>query len=319
MEQWVCDGRTVIRDRGCSLIPKDVETADFEDLSGCRGLLKKIVKEGNGEKPRMYAECSCAYKYCDPEGRVVDCSDDDGPLEVLLGAGQVTQGFDEGLASMKAGEIATFWLDPAFAFRENGLRTKFGGVSPDTPVMLTLELLSFDNPMNAQQKLSKGKELKEAANAKFCSGDVDGALRGYHDALRKVGATFTPTADEAKRLSSEELDILRRDDKVLRSVLFNNIATCWYEKDDNTKCLHFVEKSLLQQPTYAKALFRKALVFEKQCNFDAAIAILRRMEEESIGAASEVTALRSKLEAKNTVQSSVQSDVYKKMFWGASS
>lgn len=315
MEQWVCDGRSIIVDRGVSLIPRGVEAEGFaEDLSnGHRGLLKKRLSAGAGERPQLYAECHCCYRYMTTSGAVADESSGE-TLEVLLGAGQVTQGFDEALASMCAGEEAIYWLDPAFAFRENGLRSSHGSVMPDEPVQLWLKLVEFYNPMTAAQKIARCRELKESGNTCFNSGNYEQAIQLFHNALRKLGTTLIVPESERATMSALELDELRSVDKHLRVILNTNLAASWFLRGDNDKCLQFCDKALRLDPCHAKALFRKALVLERRLEFDECIALLDTVAASNPGAAHDALVVKQRVEETRRVQTAAQTDVFKKMF-----
>lgn len=320
MEQWVSDGRTIVQDRGSSLIPPGVEDDGFVDVSGgFRGLLKRQVQVGSGDVPKIYAECHCAYTYWTVRGEVADQATEDEPLEVVVGAGQVSQGFDEGLAAMKEGEVSQFWLDPAFAFRENGMRcskNEWDAVGPDEPVRLEVRLLRFMNPMNSKEKLESATQFKDEGNSFFQKQDFEKALLRYHSALRRLG---TALLRPDKNMTVEESDALCAADKSLRATLNSNIAACWFARGDLVKCLAFCQKALLIDKRHAKSLFRKALVLEKRCEFEAAVEILQRMLNEKIGVTDDILAMKARVESLNSEQTKVQHSVYKKMFSGDSS
>jgi hypothetical protein len=320
MEQWVSDGRTIIQDRGSSLIPPGVEDDGFVDVSGgVRGLLKRPIQPGVGDAPKTYAECHCAYTYWTVRGEVADQATEEEPLEVIVGAGQVSQGFDEGLAAMREGEVAQFWLDPAFAFRENGMRCSQNGwdkVGPDEPVRLEVRLLRFMNPMNSKEKLVCATQFKDEGNAAFQKQDFEKALLRYHSALRRLG---TAGLRPDKAMTVDEGASLVASDRTLRATVNSNIAACWFARGDLGRCLTFCQKALVIDKNHPKSLFRKALVLEKRCEFDAAAEILQRMLDEKLGVADDILAAKARVESLNSVQTRVQHSVYKKMFAGDSS
>lgn len=319
MEQWVSDGRTIIQDRGSSLIPQDAEAQGFVDISGgMRGLMKRQVQPGTGQSPHTYAECLCSYSYWTIRGELADCVPPEDALEVVVGAGQVTQGFDEAFSAMQAGEIAQFWLDPAFAFRENGMRCsrqEWDVVGPDEPVRLELHLLRFLNPMNSSEKLANAHILKDEGNSLFQSKEYEKAIASYHNALRRLG---TAMLRPDQGMTSEEAHALTSTDRALRSTIHSNIAACWYSLEDFEKCLSFCERSLKLNSSNAKSLFRKALVMEKRCEFDACMELLDAMLKGGLGVADEIAATRRRVEACNAIQTMEQKSVYRKMFTGDS-
>jgi len=52
------------------------------------------------------------------DGMVFDSSEDGGPLEFVVGAGEVIQGFEDAVIGMEVGEDATVTLEPIDAYGE---------------------------------------------------------------------------------------------------------------------------------------------------------------------------------------------------------
>jgi len=382
MEQWVSDGRDIVRNRGLSLIPAEAEDLGFTiDMSGgLRGLLMKkpattslpatitgedaLPKEdGDGvevakkkEYPVQYAECEIRYTYTDTEGNIVDvhceipmmknpnpnpeaggrdaevvCHEElskllsTTTLDVIAGAGQVTQGMDEAILQTARGETTEWWLDPAFAFRENGFRSKLGSILADAPVHLTLTMVDFTNPMSSYERLVKGEEVKNVANGLFKeymavaaeSGSHDPnlesfkeGLRAYHRGLTMIRKRYSfipkpnPDPSDPEEPSPEE-QLLK--DTALRAVLLNNLATMHYTVGNYTLADSFVTRALQVSPKYDKALFRRALLLiHHQHNFQQASLLLNKMLEDGIGDAAvlsgkllEIKSLKAAYEVKS--------------------
>merc|ERR1712136_575725 len=62
------------------------------------------------------------------------------PLTFTLGQGQVIQGWDKGVATMKQGEVAKFTLSPEFAYGEEGSPPK---IPANATLIFEVELLSW--------------------------------------------------------------------------------------------------------------------------------------------------------------------------------
>lgn len=310
MEQWVANGRTIIEDRGHSILPQRLESEGYSlDLTGMRGILKKVLKEGEGETPLMYATCQCHYTYTDVDGDVVDESEKDFPLDVVVGAGQVTQGFDEGLLTMRQGEEAELWLDPAFAFRENGMRGSVAGraIQPDAPVLLRIHLISFDNPMNDEETLLKVDCLKALGNEAVQSEQWEVALRHYHNALRLVTTASSSVAGSG-------VPNYKQKRAEVSSVLCSNIALVWFQRNEMNITLQFVTRALRYNPRNAKALFRRALVQERRLEFHTALQTIEEMRSLGVGDAVALEEMVLRIQEKDTSQSGTQKQMYKKMF-----
>jgi hypothetical protein len=311
MEQWLIDGRRIVAERGASLIPFGVESLGFTvDLSGCRGLLKKTVVAGNGETPSVYAECVVAYSYIQENGSVVDCSPETEPLTVAVGAGEVTQGFDEALLSMACGEEAEFWLDPAFAFRENGLRTPLGSIPPNSPLLLRLRLVRFENPLTSAQKIDAAISRRESGAEKFRLHDIEGAISCFMDGLRSMGPKIVADAT----LSAGDAAALSQRDAELRIALLTNLATCWFLKEENEQSWGYCVKALQIDPRCAKALFRQALIEEKRENTEQALALLQKMIDEQIGDIEQVEAALARIKQTQFIQKQRTKEAMRRLF-----
>ena len=117
----------------------------FTELPGTNGnVLKKITKEGLGEfYPKTGQKVSVHYKGYFKDGIVFDQSKKkkkSKPFVFKLGIGEVIKGWDVGVASMKKGECATFYIKSDYAYGKRGA----GGVIPgNTDLMFDVELLKF--------------------------------------------------------------------------------------------------------------------------------------------------------------------------------
>lgn len=312
MEQWLRDGRKYIRERGRSYVPLSAESEGFtEDLSGMglRGLLKKKLSDGAHEfkhlsTPLPYATCYVGYQYIH-NGEVIDEQPSSNPMEVVVGAGYVTQGFDEALLSMFRGEKSIFWLDQEFAFRENGLVGSNASLPSNTPVQLMIELINFENPVSPEEKLKRATLLKDEGNALLNSGKNEEAVTKYKLALNTVNGPFAPVPhqrgsvklhnstpvkpnescdgeQEAAPQPQTEAQLNAKRDE-LRAILHTNLAVCYFQAHDNERCLTSCSTALMYNPKYAKALARRALLYRRSGQFSLAMETLNQMLVDRIG------------------------------------
>ena len=81
--------------------------ADYIDLSGDGGILKKIIQEGTGNCPNSGDEIRAHYTGTLEDGTKFDSSVDRGQeFKFKIGKGSVIKGWDVGFATMKTGEKA---------------------------------------------------------------------------------------------------------------------------------------------------------------------------------------------------------------------
>ncbi|KAK9288931.1 hypothetical protein L1049_017402 [Liquidambar formosana] len=111
---------------------------------GKNGLKKKLVKEGQGwETPEKGDEVEVHYIGTLLDGTQFDSSRDRGtPFQFKLGQGQVIKGWDEGIKTMKKGEIAIFTIPPELAYGESGSPPT---IPPNATLQFDVELLSWSS------------------------------------------------------------------------------------------------------------------------------------------------------------------------------
>ena len=113
------------------------------DLSSMRrtdsGLLIRDVQEGTGDVLTGGQNAVVHYTGYLPDGTKFDSSRDrDEPFTVAVGAGQVIDGWDEGLPGMKVGGQRRLVLPPDFAY---GARGAGNVIPPNATLVFDVELL----------------------------------------------------------------------------------------------------------------------------------------------------------------------------------
>lgn len=91
------------------------------DVRGDGGMMKTIKNAGSGEplQEGTLVSVHCAGRF--ESGEQFDSSrDHETPLEFMLGARQVSLGWDLGMATMKIGERAIFKLKPDYSYGQSG-------------------------------------------------------------------------------------------------------------------------------------------------------------------------------------------------------
>merc|ERR1719390_82123 len=109
------------------------------------GIKKEIITEAasdNWRKPKKGDEVFVHYVgTLESDGSEFDSSRSrNKPFNFVLGQGQVIQGWDLGVATMKKGELAKFTLSPDFAYGESGSPPK---IPENATLVFEVELLSW--------------------------------------------------------------------------------------------------------------------------------------------------------------------------------
>ncbi|KYR00797.1 FKBP-type peptidylprolyl cis-trans isomerase [Tieghemostelium lacteum] len=101
-----------------------------------------IKKQGNGEKPPKGSTVSVHYVGTLTNGKKFDSSRDrKKEFQFNLGGGQVIRGWDEGVAQMSKGEIATLTISPDYGY---GARAVGGDLIPaNSTLIFEVELISW--------------------------------------------------------------------------------------------------------------------------------------------------------------------------------
>jgi len=101
--------------------------------------LEKIT-EGAGASPKRGDTVTVHYTGWLTDGTKFDSSvDRDQPFSFVLGAGQVIQGWDEGVAGMRVGDKTRLTIPPDLAYGKQGYP---GAIPPNATLIFEVELLS---------------------------------------------------------------------------------------------------------------------------------------------------------------------------------
>ncbi|MDB6017624.1 MAG: peptidylprolyl isomerase [Pedosphaera sp.] len=99
------------------------------------------ITTGTGASPKAGDTVTVHYTGWLMDGTKFDSSvDRDDPFAFVLGAGQVIQGWDEGVATMKIGDKARLTIPPEKAYGRQGYP---GAIPPNATLIFEVELLSI--------------------------------------------------------------------------------------------------------------------------------------------------------------------------------
>ena len=96
------------------------EIIDTVQITEDGGIIKKIIKEGEGELPKKGQEIKAHDEGTLPDGSVFDSSYSSGtPFNFVLGEGKVIKAWDESFSTMKKGEQALIIAEPKYAYGDS--------------------------------------------------------------------------------------------------------------------------------------------------------------------------------------------------------
>jgi FKBP-type peptidyl-prolyl cis-trans isomerase FkpA len=96
---------------------------------------------GAGASPKRGDTVTVHYTWWLTDGTSFDSSlDRDEPFSFVLGTGQVIQGWDRGVASMRVGDKARLTIPPELAYGEAGYP---GAIPPNATLVFEVELLAI--------------------------------------------------------------------------------------------------------------------------------------------------------------------------------
>ena len=105
------------------------------------GMKYEIIKEGTGPSPKRGDSVTVHYTGWLEDGTKFDSSvDRNQPFTFKLGVGQVIQGWDDGVATMRVGGKTKFFIPPELGY---GSRGAGGVIPPNAKLIFEVELLSI--------------------------------------------------------------------------------------------------------------------------------------------------------------------------------
>ncbi|KAG0364348.1 hypothetical protein BC939DRAFT_444643 [Gamsiella multidivaricata] len=264
-------------------------------------LWKKILREGSGESPMKNSNVNVHYvgTLFDNGDKFDSSRDRNSPFNFKLGVGQVIKGWDEGVKTMKIGELAELVCSPEYAYGAQGSPPK---IPANSTLKFEVELLGFqESADNPTAKLALAKKKKDQGNASFKSGENGPAAQAYKD-----GADALKDLDGA---TEEQL----QEATPLQVALLANLAAAYLKLNENGKAAEACQQALEIQPDHAKVTYRLAQAYLGLSEFEDAKKVAQRGLEIAPGDAT-FTSLLSSISAKQAAFKKKEKAAYSKMF-----
>ncbi|XP_047570079.1 inactive peptidyl-prolyl cis-trans isomerase FKBP6 isoform X1 [Lutra lutra] len=228
------------------------------DISGDRGVLKDVIREGAGELVTPDASVLVKYSgYLEHMDKPFDSNCfRRTPRLMKLGEDITLWGMELGLLSMRRGELARFLFKPTYAYGALGCPPL---IPPNTTVLFEIELLDFLDSAESdefcalsaeqQDQFPLQKVLKVAATERefgnylfrqnrFCDAKVR-----YKRALLLLHRRSAPPEEQHLVAAAELLVLL-------------NLSFTYLKLERPTTALRYGEQALIIDQKNAKALFR---------------------------------------------------------------
>ncbi|KAG0329024.1 hypothetical protein BGZ99_003654 [Dissophora globulifera] len=264
-------------------------------------LWKKILREGTGDSPMRKAKVNVHYVgTLFSNGDKFDSSRDRGsPFNFEIGVGQVIKGWDEGVKTMKIGELAELVCAPDYAYGAGGSPPKIPG---NSTLKFEVELLGFqESADNPTAKLALAQKKKDQGNAFFKSGNNSSAAQAYKDGADLLSDMGGATEEQLQESGPLEVALLA------------NLAAAYLKLNENGKAAETCKRALTLQPDHVKVTYRLAQAYLGLSEFeDAKKTALHGLEIAPVDAT--FSSLLSTISAKQAAFKKKEKAAYSKMF-----
>lgn len=260
---------------GTKCIEYDIELVEWlkvEDIHGDGTLVKKVLREGDGwERPKDGSSVKINATYSVIGKDTEFCKVEDSKF--VVGDGDVVDGIDKVVQTMKTREKALITIDAKHAFKSatNLLTSEIAaeGVSIDDGISVELEVIEFEKAkdmwsMSFEEKAKMMEVRKKKGNELIKVGRNELARKSYE---RAVAFFDSPT-------SELDADLKKRVNTLLVQCHLN-LAICNNRLGDRTKIIEHCKKALEIEPGNIKALYRRGCAYLEMDEFYSAESDLK--------------------------------------------
>ncbi|MBA0681354.1 hypothetical protein Goari_023166 [Gossypium aridum] len=285
--QYACgeDGRSAVDSEGAVPLNATLHIAlelvswkSVAHITKDKKILKKILKEGEGYDRPYNGTMVQAGGWDD----LCEKGHDEGSFEfkvdeVVLNwmtfvAGQVIDGLEKTVKTMKKGEHALTTIQPEYAFGSSESQQELAVVPANSTVYYEVELVSFVKEkesweMNAPEKIEASGKKKEEGNVLFTAGNIERASKRYEKAVRYIEHDYSFNHEE------------QQQSKLLKVTCNLNNAACQLKLKDYKQAEELCTKVLELESRNVKAPYRRAQAYIQLVDLDLAEADIKKALE----------------------------------------
>ena len=136
------------------------------------GILKEIIREGSGDMPQPGDNVIVHYVGTLTDGSKFDSSRDrDEKFTFQVGKGSVIKGWDQGIPTMKRGELSKFTIRGDYGYGEHGSPPKIPG---NATLIFEIELFDFhgEDLSASSSKYKPKSRISGVANVSWLGGQT---------------------------------------------------------------------------------------------------------------------------------------------------
>ncbi|KAI9137504.1 hypothetical protein BKA69DRAFT_893650 [Paraphysoderma sedebokerense] len=169
------------------------------------------------------------------------------------------------------------------------------------------------------EKIQKGKELKDKGNQHFKNGEIQVAIRSYHESLLYLSGLVRPDKQDAVPFvsgSSGQAPLTDTEKEDARSAIvavYNNMCACHIKKSNWKRAIETSNKVLEFDPKNPKGHYRRGLAYLNDGALDKAEKDLKKALELSPGDGAVIKELHT-LREKQKLQDEKQRREFAGMF-----
>ncbi|XP_024404088.1 peptidyl-prolyl cis-trans isomerase FKBP62 isoform X2 [Physcomitrium patens] len=237
-----------------------------EEVTDDKKVIKKILTAGEGyEKPNDGSTVKVRYVAKLENGTIFEKNGQDGEelFQFVTDEGQVIDGLDKAVLTMKKNEHALVTIYPEYGFGGEETKRDLAIVPANSTLFYEIELVEFIKEkesweLEVPEKLELAAKKKEDGNALFKAGNYARASKRYEKAVKLI--EYDSSFDDAQKKQA----------KTLKVSCNLNMAACKLKLKDYREVVKLTTKVLELESSNVKALYRRVQAYIELLDLDYA-------------------------------------------------